>query len=495
MRSLLPRLRFVVDRLGASLPPSWSSINRKFVDPTISNSFSHKLRLRVLALHKKLNKLPKPTPATVASSLRNTIAFARSRLESIRDHLPSNLQPYLPQPSPPPRPSYLSARTPRPIISVLSKTQAPPSPELLLTLLLTTLILVFMSWRNWGRYSPFASPPARHTPTVTENDYHYLGPDDIVDPPRSRNDTYFLRHGSRADADNPNAPDILVLKHRGTTYPLHFPAFSIGEGLLSVGELRRYVAEKTNTPDWRRIKLLYKGKQLKDDAVACCEEGLKQNSELMCVVTEGPTNGGGNVGGRGMGNSDSSESADEDEMLDTLGGPRDSGVRVDVDGTIIGGPDRRKRKGHRGGKKTRKTTPPEPTPSSSRDGYLNPDPTFVPNLGTTPASRSSTPPNPIHTTTSNSSSKPSLNQLDAIASTFHTKFLPQCVQFTNHPPPDAKARTTEYTKLSESILAQVLLKLDEVDTGGDPEARDRRRGLVKEVQEVLGSLDAVGKGR
>ena len=361
-----------------------------------------------------------------------------------------------------------------------------------------------MSWRNYlgGRYSPFVSPPVRSTPTVTENDYHYLGPDDILDPPRSsRNDTYFPGHASRADADNPNAPDILVLKHRGTTYPLHFPAFSIGEGLLRVGELRRYAADKTNTPDWRRIKLLYKGKQLKDDAVACCEEGLKQNSELMCVVSEAPINGAGSSGGRGMGNSDSSDSADEEDMLGVTSDPRDSGVRVDVDGTLIGGPDRRKRKGHRGGKKSRRQAAPEPTPSSSRDDYLNPDPTFVPNLGHTPSSssRTNTPSNPAQPTppphTSNPGSRTTHTQLDTIASTFRTKFVPLCVQFTNNPPPDAKARTTEYTKLSESILAQVLLKLDEVDTGGDPEARDRRKALVKEVQAVLGGLDAVGKGR
>lgn len=74
-----------------------------------------------------------------------------------------------------------------------------------------------------------------------------------------------------------------------------------------------------------------------------------------------------------------------------------------------------------------------------------------------------------------------------------TKFVPVVVAFTSNPPKDPKARQQEYMRLSESILSQIIFKLDEVDTGGDEEARATRRALVKETQGVLNGLDAVGK--
>ena len=364
-------------------------------------------------------------------------------------------------------------------------------PENILALITPILVILFMAgWskRFWpsGRYSPFTSPvgPA---PTVTEDDYHYLGPDDIVDPPRQgaiygfplgHADSKIRHNFTRADSGS--TPDVLTLKHRGTSYVLQFPAFSIGEGLIKVGELRRIAAEKTKADDLRRIKLLYKGKVLKDDHKACCDEGLKQNSEVMCVVS---------AGAEVLREGESSESADEEEMLE-------NGLRVEVDGTI-GGVGQKKRKGHRGGRKKRRDDSVEPKAGPRDSGFLggqetpyrSDSPVRQPQGFTAPPVQ----PQPHQSPPNANKSKSPLDKLDDIARTFHTKFVPQAVQFIAHPPEETKVKDFEYKKLSESILAQVILKLDEVTTDGDEGARTKRKELVKETQKLLSKLDEIGK--
>ncbi|KAI4140517.1 MAG: hypothetical protein L6R39_005764, partial [Caloplaca ligustica] len=190
-------------------------------------------------------------------------------------------------------------------------------------------------WPSGGRYSPFAAQHSQPPPTVTEADYHYLGPGDI-DPPSEHhvNDSYGFPPPRITRADSSNVPDILVLKHRNTTYPLHFPAYTIADGAITVGDLRRLAAQETKTDDINRIKLLYKGKILRGDSRPCRDEGLKQNSEIMCVVSEAASPPSNQL-------QQSSSSASEDEMIENgIGAPR-----VDVDGTIRDDrPNRRRRK-------------------------------------------------------------------------------------------------------------------------------------------------------
>jgi hypothetical protein len=304
-----------------------------------------------------------------------------------------------------------------------------------------------------------------------------MGPDDIVDPPRPRptyspNDGYFPsgRRGLRGEDENPEEPDILVLRHRSTTYPLHFPAFAIGEGLLRVGELRKLAAQETGTSNYRRIKLLYKGKVLKDDAVACREEGLKQNSELMCVITEVPVNG------RSV--DDSSSSADEEDMVRA---ERGDGLRVDVDGTLMGGGSGRKRKSNRVGKKAKRTSK-EALGHPQANGHI----------GSSNPSGSNTPLNPIQNHTQSQPKRPTspLDKLDELLNLYRHEFEPKCTLFLRSPPADSRARELEYNGLSESILTQVIMKTDAIETEGNQGLRERRRALVKEAQAMLNSLDA-----
>ena len=60
----------------------------------------------------------------------------------------------------------------------------------------------------------------------------------------------------------------------------------------------------------------------------------------------------------------------------------------------------------------------------------------------------------------------------------------------SQPVGDAQKREDEHRALSETILHHVILKLDGVEPDGDEVVRARRKGLVKEMQGVLGALDA-----
>merc|ERR1711939_1252040 len=171
-------------------------------------------------------------------------------------------------------------------------------------------------------------------------------------------------------------------------------------------------------PNGRNIKLLYKGQQLKDDYKPCRDYSLKNNSEVLCVIGEAPEG--------------SDDSGDEDSASAQEGGGLFS-------------------KKKRGKKKS--------------DANLSPN-SADPSTATSRTASPALPKSPIE-------------KLEAISSHFHTKILPLCVQFTLHPPEDPKKKDFEHKKLSETIMNEVLLKLDAVETEGNDEAREKRRALVR----------------
>lgn len=86
-----------------------------------------------------------------------------------------------------------------------------------------------------------------------------------------------------------------------------------------------------------------------------------------------------------------------------------------------------------------------------------------------------------------------LEKLDALQSKLDDEYRPLVVAFERSPPPEKAKREFEHKKLSETVLAQVLLKLDAVETEGDPDARAKRKELVREAQGLLNRLDEVMK--
>lgn len=326
-------------------------------------------------------------------------------------------------------------------------------------LLLCLLTAAAMSWSKplsnlWRRSPSYTSAP----PQVRDEDFSYITSDDIVEAP-SHASNYHGQYGATAED---NEPDILCLRHKGTIYPLHFRAYAIDDGLLTVGALRHEASVKLNVGNPNRIRLLYKGKLLKDDQRLCKEEGLKQHSEVMCVVSE--------VG---------ATTPSEGSELDTgIARPGSSSSRLDAQEEPALSSRSRKSKKKKKGKKS--NGPP-------RDEFLG-----TPSVVGTPPSRPTSgqsglpPPSPNLKIL-----KTGVEQVTALAGYFRQELVPLCDEYVADPPMDPKKREFEYKMLSETILQQVLLKADGIETDGNETVRNARKALVKEAQANLAKLDQV----
>ena len=422
--------------------------------------------------------------------LTDSYSLATSRLQSLYANLPASLRDPLAsvlqtiQRSLP----HQKAQAPASLFERASNIYSINTLTSVAAIVGPLLILLYslMSWwpSTSGRYSPFTSFYSRSgPPPVTEDDYSYLSAEDHRSGRIHRDDDYSYPssnmtsqtqgRGSRSDNTSRRAPeaadlapDVLILRHKNATYPLHFRPFSIAEGDLRVHDVRQQAADELRVEDPRRVKLLYKGKQLRDDKESCKHENLKQNSEIMCVVSSQPVSRDG----------DSSSDSGSVSTAAANGHPTD-GLGI----PFAPGEDKKKRKGHRGGNKKKR--------NPDRDAGAK-DPAFLsPPAGPgTSISRSSSPAAPPL-------KKPSTpaEALEQIQDNFNAAILPDVQAFLANPPPRGKERDFEYKKLSESILAQVLLKLDGVETMGNEVLRGRRKEIVRRVQGYLTDLDVVGK--
>ena len=341
-----------------------------------------------------------------------------------------------------------------------------------------------MSRYSWsGRHtSPYAVSPNRSPPVIHDEDYTYMTQDDQLDPPA---EPWNGRQG-QGTYSGATHPDIIFVKYRNHVEKLDFAPFSICEGYVKIGLIRKYAADLLDVSDVRRLKLRYKGRTLRDDAMPARDAGLKQNSELTCIVTEAPYD-------------DSGSSGDETAIPSRRPLPTEY-----EDPTSRSRPNRTGR-GNRRDRADPIYPPPNPTPTASnpttpsRTAFPTPTPTTSasPNLNnpnnntttttTNPPPQSYTPPPGPRTP------KETVQDLITI---FNTQYRPQCQEFIDRPPTDPKTRAAQHTKLSETVLAQIILKLDNVQTDGNEALRRMRKAAVLETQSVLGMMDkVVGKGK
>jgi hypothetical protein len=332
-----------------------------------------------------------------------------------------------------------------------------------LLLAICTFIVLVMSWTsrfgNIGRFSPFTRSPPQGSTRVSDADFSYITADDL----RKHQVEGTPIGNSHQRAESPDYgpqrdTDVLILRNKKRDFHVHFPAYSIAKGELTIGQVREHAAKKTGTADVRRVKLLYRGKNLKDDSRSCKQEGLRDGSELLCSIADAqPSNSG----------SEEEDTEDEFAYLD------------DNQQTADGETRRRRNRG----KKTKKRNKREQQQQTDRDGASG---TSTPNLAVPQSQSSTRAPSPKPAPTPSTP----MDKLNALRETLGT-YMPQIQAFKSSPPTDPAKKEFEHKRLSETILQQVLLKLDAVETEGDADVRLKRKELVKETQQVLQELDAV----
>ncbi|KAI0532006.1 BAG domain-containing protein [Xylaria digitata] len=388
-----------------------------------------------------------PILVKVASS--QVISATSGAFQNITASLPSTLQAYLVTTL-----THLSDAFATPNEYLESKGASPTVVYSTLAGAAAIALPILMARYSWNSgLSPFASQDGPH---VTDDDYSYITSEDLelsLQDLEQDHSPYNRRAPRSAVVEE---DDVILIKHKSMTHRVHFPAYSISDGKLTVRDVRERAGLVMDLSGRRasRIKMLYKGRNLKEQDIPIRDYGVKNNSELLIVVPDG----------RLSDDDDSSGSAEEVVVTDS---------RDDSRGT--------KKKKNKNGKKKPKNRGPRDTTNNLE----------VPGQVDGGSSRRTSPDPSRHPSRVPSPVVPSgpMEKLEAIRSHFNSELLPLCKQFARNPPKDAKKLEDEHRKISETVMQHVLLKLDEVDTGGDPEIRARRKDLVNHVQDTLKEMD------
>ncbi|KAM3507881.1 hypothetical protein MY11210_006943 [Beauveria gryllotalpidicola] len=289
---------------------------------------------------------------------------------------------------------------------------------------------VTMSRYGWSR-SPFSSQLGG-VPTVTDDDYTYITSQDL-------DEAGLGASGNTRQQPSPTPDDdVLLIKRGNVTYPTHFPRHSISDGKLQVRDIaeRAGLMMSLSERDWRSLKFIYKGSQLKEPSAPVRDYGVRNNCIIMAILPQ------------------------VDDRADGSG-----------DEVTVGNKSKSKRRKFQFRRKAAKKrnagdgdSANSPGDSISTSGTKSPSPSPVPGAA-------------------------GQRLIDDLANQFTTKWLPICKEFIAKPPADANKRKDEHTRLTESVLAQILIKLDEADPEGNPDVRQNRKDTIRRVQEVLKQVD------
>jgi hypothetical protein len=290
--------------------------------------------------------------------------------------------------------------------------------------------------------------------------------------------------------EDEEAPDVIIIKHKAKNYTLEFPAYAIADGLLTVGDVREAAADQLDVIPSRRVKLLYKGRLLKDNDIKAKSVGLKQNSLVLCVVSE-------DFGSEGS----TSELSEPEQAVHSQQARRprrrnnnnahDNGNDHRVrDPDLLAEPSVRPRR-QRSPSSPREQRPRDrlpdglsipgarspsrtPAPSPSRGSVPKPSPS--PNLFSAP------PPNLTAASTPR-------EKIEMLEHYFLTVVKPSCADYIDGPPVDPRTRDFEHKRLSEMAMTQLILKADGIELEGDEAARMRRKALIDRVHSLLKHVD------
>lgn len=297
-------------------------------------------------------------------------------------------------------------------------------------------------------------------------------------------------HDSQPSED-PEDPDVVLVRYMASIIPVEFPPYSISEEKAFVGQLRDAVARSLQT-DPRRIRLVYKRRDLKHDAWPLRKYNMKQNSEVAAIKTEGILD---------YSDRDSHSSSGEDipEQNPRRRPRAPSSVRHRSDDNLprqtpsASSSNFLSPNGHipsatASERQSRTSLKPEPDdrpvrrdPSRNRAPSPRPQPSH-PSPSTTPA--------PASVPRAADPNSP-LGKLQTLSDTFHEHWLPLCRKFISNPPSHAQERQKEHRRLSESVMTHIILKADAIEVMDSMDARTFRRALVNEVNETMKKIDAV----
>lgn len=347
--------------------------------------------------------------------------------------------------------------------------------------------------RNGG--SPYTSNIAEPYSRNLSNHFEYIDADQGMLQDSHRHSVY--RPHDTQPLEEPEEPDVILVRYMASIIPIKFPAYSVSEETALVGQLRDKVARELQT-DPRRIRLVYKKRDLKHDSLPLRKYNMKQNSEVAAIKSEvhldyndrdSHSSSGEDIpesNPRRRPRAPSSVRHRSDENLPRVqptpatpssflhpNGYLPSGTASERQSRPSLKPEPDERPIRREPSRTRGTSP-RPPPSQSAPSRPVPSSTPVPT--SLPRANSNTP----------------LGKLQALDETFRREWLPLCHKFIANPPSSSQDREKEHRRLSESVMTHIILKADAVEVDSQ-DARGYRKGLLRDVSDAMKRIDAVVK--